>query len=51
MFDPFLGAGSTLIAAEKTKRICYGTELQPKYVDIILARWEQFTGQKAVLAE
>ena len=48
VFDPFLGAGSTLIAAEKTKRICYGTELQPKYVDIILARWEQFTGQKAV---
>ena len=48
VFDPFLGAGSTLIAAEKTKRVCYGTELQPKYVDIILARWEQFTGQKAV---
>ena len=48
VFDPFMGAGSTLVAAEKTKRICYGTELQPKYVDIILARWEQFTGQKAV---
>ena len=48
VFDPFLGAGSTLVAAEKTKRICYGTELQPQYVDIILARWEQFTGQKAV---
>ncbi len=31
-----------------SERICYGTELQPKYVDIILARWEQFTGQKAV---
>jgi len=51
VFDPFLGAGSTLIAAEKTKRICYGTELQPQYVDIALARWEQLTGQKAVLAE
>ncbi|HHU82518.1 MAG TPA: site-specific DNA-methyltransferase [Firmicutes bacterium] len=48
VFDPFMGAGSTLVAAEKTKRICYGTELQPQYVDIILARWEQFTGQKAV---
>lgn len=48
VFDPFMGAGSTLIAAEKTKRVCYGTELQPKYVDIILARWEEFTGQKAV---
>jgi len=48
VFDPFLGAGSTLIAAEKTKRICYGTELQPQYVDIVLARWELLTGQKAV---
>lgn len=48
VFDPFMGAGSTLIAAEKTKRICYGTEMQPKYVDIILARWEEFTGLKAV---
>ncbi len=48
VFDPFLGAGSTLVAAEKTKRICYGTELQPQYVDIVLARWEQLTGQKAV---
>ncbi len=51
VFDPFLGAGSTLVAAEKTKRVCYGTELQPKYVDIILARWEQFTGQKAELLD
>jgi DNA modification methylase len=48
VFDPFLGAGSTLIAAEKTKRICYGTELQPQYVDIVLARWELLTRQKAV---
>jgi len=48
VLDPFLGAGSTLIAAEKTKRVCYGVELQPKYVDIVLARWEQFTGRKAV---
>ena len=50
VFDPFMGAGSTLVAAEKTKRICYGTELQPQYVDIVLARWELLTGQKAVLA-
>lgn len=48
VLDPFLGAGSTLIAAEKTKRICYGVERMPKYVDIILARWEELTGQKAV---
>jgi site-specific DNA-methyltransferase (adenine-specific) len=47
--DPFLGSGSTLIAAEQTKRICYGFELEPKYVDIILQRWENLTGKKAEL--
>lgn len=46
--DPFLGSGSTLIAAEKTGRICYGMELDPKYVDVIVKRWEDYTGQKAV---
>jgi len=48
VMDPFLGSGSTLMAAEKTKRVCYGIEYMPKYVDIILARWEKATGQKAV---
>ena len=48
VLDPFLGSGSTLIAAEKTKRACFGIDLQPKYVDIVLTRWEEFTGQKAV---
>ncbi len=48
VLDPFLGSGSTLIAAEKTKRVCYGIEYMPKYVDIVLARWEKATGQKAV---
>lgn len=47
--DPFLGSGSTLIAAEQTKRICYGFELEPKYCDVIIQRWESLTGQKAVL--
>jgi DNA modification methylase len=47
--DPFLGSGSTLIAAEQTRRICYGFELEPKYCDIILQRWENLTGQKAEL--
>lgn len=46
--DVFLGSGSTLIAAEKTGRICYGMELDPKYVDVIIKRWEDYTGQKAV---
>jgi DNA modification methylase len=47
--DPFLGSGSTLVAAEQTGRLCYGFELEPKYCDIILTRWEKLTGQKAEL--
>jgi DNA modification methylase len=45
--DCFIGSGSTLIACEKTNRICYGMELDTKYCDVIIERWEQFTGQKA----
>ena len=48
VLDLFLGSGSTLIACEKTNRICYGMEIDPKYVDVIIARWEKFTGNKAV---
>lgn len=48
VLDTFLGSGSTLIAAEKTGRICYGMELDPKYVDVILKRWEDYTGNEAV---
>lgn len=48
VMDLFLGSGSTLIACEKTNRICYGMEIDPKYVDVIIKRWEDFTGQKAV---
>ena len=47
IIDLFLGSGSTLIAAEKLKRKCYGMELDEKYCDVIIERWEQFTGQKA----
>ena len=47
--DPFLGSGSTLIACEKTNRKCYGMELDPQYCDVIINRWEQFTGKKAEL--
>ena len=47
VIDLFLGSGSTLIACEKTNRICYGMELDTKYCDVIIERWEQFTGQKA----
>jgi hypothetical protein len=49
IFDPFLGSGSTLIASEKTGRKCYGMELDPKYCDVIVKRWEDFTGKKAEL--
>jgi len=49
LLDLFLGSGSTLIAAEKTGRKCYGMELDPKYCDVIVKRWEDFTGKKAEL--
>jgi len=49
VFDPFLGSGTTLIAAELTGRTCYGVELDPKYVDVIVRRWQNFTGREAVL--
>lgn len=47
--DFFGGSGSTLIACEQLNRKCYMMELDPKYIDIIINRWEQFTGKKAVL--
>lgn len=47
--DIFGGSGSTLIAAEQAKRICYMMELDPKYCDVIIQRWENLTGQKAEL--
>ena len=47
--DLFGGSGSTLLACEKTHRNCYMMELDPKYCDVIKKRWEDFTGQKAIL--
>jgi DNA modification methylase len=49
VLDLFLGSGSTLIACEMSGRICHGMELDPKYCDVIVRRWEQFTGRKAEL--
>ena len=49
VYDPFLGSGSTLIACEQTGRICYGMELDPGYIDVIIQRWENYTGKKALL--
>jgi DNA modification methylase len=49
VYDCFLGSGTTLLAAEQTGRVCLGVELDPKYVDVIVGRWQQFTGKQAVL--
>jgi DNA modification methylase len=49
VYDPFLGSGTTLIAAERQGRRCYGVELNPAYVDVIVRRWEAFTGRTAEL--
>ena len=47
VLDVFLGSGSTLIACEKTNRKCYGMEIDPHYCDVIVKRWEDYTGKKA----
>jgi DNA modification methylase len=49
VYEPFMGSGTTLIAAETTGRVCYGIELNPAYVDVAVERWQAFTGQSAVL--
>lgn len=51
VLDPFGGSGTTMIACEKLGRQCRMVELDPKYVDVIVKRWEEFTKQKAVHAE
>jgi DNA modification methylase len=48
VFDPFLGSGTTLIAAQQLGRVCYGLEIEPRYVDVAVKRWENLTGLKAV---
>jgi len=47
--EPFGGSGSTLMGAERTGRVCYAMELNPVYVDVIVNRWQQFTGKTATL--
>jgi DNA modification methylase len=51
VLDPFLGSGSTLIAAERTGRRCHGVEIDPLYVDVIIRRYEAETGRETVLEE
>lgn len=47
VFDPFLGSGTTLLAAERVGRRCYGIELDPLYVDTAVERWQRMTGRNA----
>ena len=47
VYDPFVGSGTTIIAAEREKRRCYAMEIEPAYVDVAVARWEAFTGRTA----
>ncbi|MGY8962538.1 MAG: site-specific DNA-methyltransferase [Rhodospirillales bacterium] len=51
IYDPFLGSGTTIIAAETEGRYCYGLELSPAYCDVIVKRWEEFTGNTAELEQ
>jgi DNA modification methylase len=48
VYEPFTGSGSTLIACEKTNRKCYGMEIDPHYVSVIIKRWQDFTGKVAL---
>jgi DNA modification methylase len=48
VLDPFIGSGTTILAAERTGRRCFGIEIDPIYVDTAIARWERLTGKKAV---
>jgi DNA modification methylase len=47
VLDAFLGSGTTLIAAERTRRRCYGIEIDPLYVDTAIRRWQHYTGETA----
>jgi DNA modification methylase len=49
VYEPFMGSGTTLIAAETCDRICLGLELDPAYVDVAVIRWQHLTGEIAVL--
>jgi DNA modification methylase len=47
VLDPFLGNGTTVVAAERTGRRCYGMELDPIYADTVVRRWQAFSGERA----
>jgi DNA modification methylase len=47
VYEPFLGSGTTLMAAQSTGRVCYGVEIDPLFADVAIRRWQAFTGEKA----
>ena len=49
IYDPFLGSGTTMMAAELTERVCFGLDIDPRYVDVAVIRWQDFTGANAIL--
>jgi DNA modification methylase len=49
VYEPFAGTGTTLIACEKHKKNCFSMELDPRYCDVIIKRWQDFTGKQATL--
>ena len=49
VYEPFLGSGTTLAAAEITERVCCGMELDPKYIDVVIQRWQTLSGKQATL--
>ena len=51
VLDPFLGSGSTLLAAEQLNRRCVGIDLEPRYCGVTITRWQNLTGEKAVLID
>jgi DNA modification methylase len=51
VLDAFMGSGTTILAAERTKRCAYGIEIEPGYIDVAIRRWAAMTGEEAKLAE
>jgi DNA modification methylase len=51
VYDPFVGSGTTIIAAEMTGRVCHAIEISPTYCDTTILRWQNFTGQSATKAD
>lgn len=48
VYEPFLGSGTSLIAAQSVDRVCLGIEIDPLFIDVAIRRWQAFTGKRAV---